>query len=522
MSVITLGTQPAINALLYGTRWDGGADGTQVSFSFAGAGSTWADYAAPGEPYQGFAPLGAQLQQAVRNALAAWAAVANISFVEVVDDATGNGQIRSALTSWQMGGQQLAYAYLPNDVETGGDVWLNIALAGSTFMDVQAGTLAYYSIVHELGHALGLKHPGEISAYSSDTLSAQENTVFNSVMSTYAWPGKALDLGGSIDRLPSTPMSYDIDALQFVYGANAQTQPGDDDYVFDGDGRYLQTLYDTGGKDTITLTGARAGVIDLRPGAWSALGHAVEIDGGLILNPHTVQVFRTTVIENARGGAGADALTGNDHANWLLGNGGSDTLTGGAGNDTLDGGGGFDTAVFSGVRADYTITKGSTDVAVSGAEGTDLFISVEKLRFADQSILFRPATSDFDGHGRRHILCRDTGPGAATIWKGADGPSVQAVHTEPNQAWQVAGVGDFQGDGEADILWRNGSTGQTYLYNSGNFTTGGALGTVAELNWKIAGLGDFNGDGRSDILWRNTSTGANTIWRGAAVRRSRR
>lgn len=53
-------------------------------------------------------------------------------------------------------------------------------------------------------------------------------------------------------------------------------------------------------------------------------------------------------IENARGGSGADSITGNDVANSLVGGLGDDTLDGGVGNDTLDGGAGTDVFYFSG------------------------------------------------------------------------------------------------------------------------------------------------------------------------------
>ncbi len=75
--------------------------------------------------------------------------------------------------------------------------------------------------------------------------------------------------------------------------------------------------------------------------------------------------------------------------------------------------------------------------------------------------------------------------GANQIWKSGNSATQQAVATEANQAWQVAGVGDYNGDGKADILWANSTTGQNYLYNSGNAATGGSLSTQSDLNWRI-------------------------------------
>ena len=362
MNYVSPSTQYTTNALLFGSRWGAGVDMTNITYSFPGLTSTWTDYTDPGEPYQGFTSFSVYEQQAVRNTLLAWSSVANLNFTEVADDTGGNGTIRIAYTSHLMDAHQLGYAYLPNDLASGGDVWLNGSLRNTTFQTLNSGTLGGFALMHELGHALGLKHSAETSAYSSATLSTLDDTIFNTVMSFNAMPGVPLTLAGNIDRLPSTPMSYDIDALQYLYGANTSTHNGDDHYVFAGDGKYLQTIYDAGGIDTIELTGTQGGEIDLRPGEWSQLGVPVQINGGAIQNPDTVQIYHTTLIENAIGSDGNDNLIGNDVANILQGNGGNDTIIGGAGCDTLTGGTGADCYVLAtdaqDIITDFSITDG--------------------------------------------------------------------------------------------------------------------------------------------------------------------
>ena len=106
MPLATLSTHTSVNALLYGTRWEGQLATTNLSFSFPVSASTWSTYGTPAEPNQGFEPLNVNQQQFVRDALAAWAAVANLQWTEVPDAAAGSGQIRVAMTSWQMGAQQ--------------------------------------------------------------------------------------------------------------------------------------------------------------------------------------------------------------------------------------------------------------------------------------------------------------------------------------------------------------------------------------------------------------------------------
>ena len=81
--------------------------------------------------------------------------------------------------------------------------------------------------------------------------------------------------------------------------------------------------------------------------------------------------------DNILGGAGNDALFGQD---------GDDTLIGQAGNDEIDGGAGTDTALFSGARSAYTITTTGRLTTVTGPDGTDRLLGVERLQFGDQVV----------------------------------------------------------------------------------------------------------------------------------------
>ena len=92
-----------------------------------------------------------------------------------------------------------------------------------------------------------------------------------------------------------------------------------------------------------------------------------------------VGIAYSATIENAIGGSAADTITGNTANN---------ALKGGLGNDTMDGGAGSDTAVFSGAKADYTITGlGTTSITVvdnntaDGNDGTDTLSNFEFLEF---------------------------------------------------------------------------------------------------------------------------------------------
>ena len=168
--------------------------------------------------------------------------------------------------------------------------------------DLTPGTEGYETLLHELGHALGLKHPFEGSVVLP---TAQDNA--NNTLMTY-----------TDHPVNHTEFSqYDVAALNWIYG---------------GDG----------------------------------------LGGALGFNSPADAVY----------------LSGTSSAETLVGTAFNDTLQGNGGNDVINGGSGNDTAVFTGVRNNYTFTanpNGNLTVS-SAAEGTDTLVSVEQLRFADMTV----------------------------------------------------------------------------------------------------------------------------------------
>jgi Ca2+-binding RTX toxin-like protein len=100
-------------------------------------------------------------------------------------------------------------------------------------------------------------------------------------------------------------------------------------------------------------------------------------------------ISSSTTIENAIGGAGNDILTGNGSNNRLRGNEGDDIIFGGAG---------IDTAIFSGLRSQYSLSAQSaggyqvTD-SVASRNGAVMVTGVERLQFSDTSLAL-----DLDGN----------------------------------------------------------------------------------------------------------------------------
>lgn len=245
----------------------------------------------------------------------------------------------------------------------GGDVWFGPNYGPNA--SYAPGTYNFASVVHEIGHALGLKHP-HATGGSNVIYGTSYDWLGNSIMSYRSYLNDSVTSGGySNPFFPTGPMLNDVAAIQYLYGANAATRAGNTVYQWSTGERLLETIYDAGGRDRIDWSNqSTAAVIDLAPGAWSQLGPAYTWTDGRKSGSYatTVAIARGTWIEDAAGGSGNDTITGNDRANDLEGNNGSDHLFGGNGDDDLSGGDGQD-----------EIVGGSGDDEMWGGAGNDIF-----------------------------------------------------------------------------------------------------------------------------------------------------
>jgi serralysin len=283
-------------------------------------------------------------------------------------------------------------------------------------------------VTHEIGHALGLKHPfGEDDALghggTGPFLPEADDNVQYTVMS---YTG--------IERDPGQFSPLDIAALQYVYGTASGYHGDDTRYTI---GRDYLMLGDGGGNDTIDGSAQTQGLdLSLEAGYWSHVGAKAET----ITADGQITIDIGSVIENAIGGSGNDSIAGNAVANSIGGGAGNDLLRGGGGDDRLDGGAGLDSAAYAGARAGYTIAQTGAGLAVtdkSGLEGSDTLAGVERLLFADGALAF-----DVDGiAGKAYQLYAaafDRVPdlGGLGFWLGAmdRGTSLVDVATEFTRA----------------------------------------------------------------------------------------
>ena len=316
------------DSLIFGTQWlspdyDGGDFfSTRLTYSFVTPGQSYfaKGYSPDNEFLNSFALTNAQ-QVAVTSALSAWSAVANVKFTLVSDNYNSAGDLRFGGYAG-MDPKTAAWAYFPDEKPLGGDVWIGPATDSPNPV---RGTYDYMTFVHEIGHALGLKHPFEASPTNNAVISPLLDDSHFTLMSynnTYSYQ-------------PTTPMVLDILAIQQLYGANTLWQTGDNVYKWSPDQSIFETIWDAGGNDTIDASNQLSAVtLNLNEGQFSEIGKAFFNTATQSSVNDGLAIAFGAKIENATGSAFDDVLIGNDLGNWLNGMGGADTMSGGAGNDT--------------------------------------------------------------------------------------------------------------------------------------------------------------------------------------------
>jgi Ca2+-binding RTX toxin-like protein len=102
--------------------------------------------------------------------------------------------------------------------------------------------------------------------------------------------------------------------------------------------------------------------------------------------------------------AGDDSIEGSAGADGLMGFAGNDRIRGAAGDDWISGGSGLDVALYAGGRASFTVTRTGDGFAVadvSGTEGRDSLLGIERLVFGDIHVALDVGAGDIGGRAYR-------------------------------------------------------------------------------------------------------------------------
>ncbi len=271
------------------------------------------------------------------------------------------------------------------------------------------GSWGYQALLHEIGHALGLKHPFEATQDAAVTLTAPyQDTTAYSVMS-YTHTGEVYY---------SQFNEYDLAALQFLYGTDGV---GGSWGVGTG-GLYLTgssldsvltlpsgqvTLTDSGGTDVVCYEGAQEEytIVPTRDKEWLHLSNS-DMDH-LISNSVEYLSFDSVVVATETllnpkgwivlGSDGDDFLTGTAGSDLIFGDNGNDTLTSGGGDDLLAGGDGLDTVLVDELMSDVTISLADGSRSVSGPYEMLNLSSIERLQFWDGKVAFDLGSNESAG-----------------------------------------------------------------------------------------------------------------------------
>ncbi|MEP4197961.1 MAG: matrixin family metalloprotease [Aliishimia sp.] len=313
---------------------------------------------------------------------------ADIEFVVTSDQSEADFQIaRANLSDYYETGllglanPQGSTFYSDGVIVLDDNYWTEPALTRGGFMN--------HVIAHEFGHALGLAHPHDYGG-GSRPLRGVRDTDDLGDFNLNQVPFTAMTYNDYWENLPEDGTedfsegflwgfgSLDIKALQDLYGENTDTRSGSSEYVL-GDSNWLETIWDTGGTDTISYAGRTDVTIDLRAASLEydeLAGGAVSfVEGGF----SAFVIAGGADIENGIGGLGGDTLMGNALSNTLEGRNGFDELYGLDGEDTLTGGrgsdiihGGKDKDILRGERGDDTLYGDNGSDVIFGDNGYDI------------------------------------------------------------------------------------------------------------------------------------------------------
>ena len=278
---------------------------------------------------------------ATRLALQDYANIAKLKFVEFPNGSSEIADI--TFTNVRNLGSAAADTFSStSDMNDAMPALIRVSASDESNNEVAVGGYGYSTLLHEIGHALGLKHPRSYGSGGGDSdlpylVDSKDNNQYT-LMSYNEYTNQVTDNNKTINLRQNsgatseqTPLLYDIAAIQLLYGANTGYNATNSTYHWGANTEPFMSIWDASGVDRIDASNqTQPQIVDLRAGEFSSIGAATleYSNGSTKFYPakNNVSVAYGTIIEEAIGGSGNDTLIGNSFANQLTGNGGSDNF----------------------------------------------------------------------------------------------------------------------------------------------------------------------------------------------------
>lgn len=269
---------------------------------------------------KGYTPFTPEQIAAARLAIHNWDDIIAPDFKEVPNGPGVKGWAQNTADIWLANtttGPAQAWAYYPGYgnqyTRVSSDVWIADPRFNTSNFQLDPGFYGLQTLNHELGHSIGLSHPGDYNfgddndgdgvpdpiTYEGDAFYYQDNNQYTimSYFDSYEAGNNQVDWNFMRFVYPSTPMVDDIWVAQYLYGPETTTRTGNTTYGFNATGdvwneamRFengemasIFTIWDAEGNDTLDLSGYYTpSVIDLREGAFTSAGGWGSYDPALV------------------------------------------------------------------------------------------------------------------------------------------------------------------------------------------------------------------------------------------------